>query len=219
MDLDMEKERKNLVRKLHLQGYIRTDSVEKAMGSVPREEFLPDDKRPYAYLDQPLSIGEGQTISAPHMVAIICEELSLKEGMNVLEIGTGFGYNAAVVAEIIGKAGHVYTIERIRSLLNSAKKNLKSTGYSERVTVVHGDGSLGISQYAPYDRIYVTAAAPEVPQTIKDQLKVGGMLLVPVGEEGFYQELILMEKLSKNDFKTTNLGSVAFVPLIGEYGW
>ncbi|MCK9150895.1 protein-L-isoaspartate O-methyltransferase [Methanobacterium alcaliphilum] len=215
----MEKERKNLVRKLHLQGYIRTDSVEKAMGSVPREEFLPDDKRPYAYLDQPLSIGEGQTISAPHMVAIICEELSLKEGMNVLEIGTGFGYNAAVVAEIIGKAGHVYTIERIRSLLNSAKKNLKSTGYSERVTVVHGDGSLGISQYAPYDRIYVTAAAPEVPQTIKDQLKVGGMLLVPVGEEGFYQELILMEKLSKNDFKTTNLGSVAFVPLIGEYGW
>lgn len=219
MNEDMQKERTNLVKKLYKYSHIKTDRVKQAMEKVPREEFLPEDKKPYAYLDQPLSIGEGQTISAPHMVAIICEELSLKEGMKVLEIGTGFGYNAAVVAEIIGKEGHVYTIERIKTLLDSAKENLKRTGYSGRVTAIYGDGTLGFLEHEPYDCIYVTAAAPDIPQTLKDQLKVGGRLLVPVGDASFYQELILVEKLSKNDYKTTNLGGVAFVPLIGEYGW
>lgn len=110
-----------MIRELVEMGYIKSEAVRKAMEKVPREEFLPPDQRRYAYLDQPLPIGEGQTVSAPHMVAMICEVLDLKKGMKVLEIGAGCGYNAAVVAEIVGKEGHVYSIERIKSLYNMAK--------------------------------------------------------------------------------------------------
>ena len=109
----MINERKEMVRRLSENGYIKTEKIRKAMETVPREEFLPTSNRPYAYVDQPLPIGEGQTISAPHMVAMICEILELEEGMKVLEIGTGFGYNAAVVAQLIGEKGHLYSIERI----------------------------------------------------------------------------------------------------------
>lgn len=200
-------------------GYIKSEAVRKAMEKVPREEFLPPDQRRYAYLDQPLPIGEGQTVSAPHMVAMICEVLDLKKGMKVLEIGAGCGYNAAVVAEIVGKEGHVYSIERIKSLYNMAKNNLKRLGYDDRVTVIFGDGTLGYPDAAPYDRIYVTASAPQIPPPLKKQLKVGGKLLIPVGSSRFYQNLILVEKIKENKYETHNLGGVAFVPLIGKYGW
>lgn len=211
-------ERQKLVKQLFSQGHIKSDIVKRSMGKVPREEFLPTEQKPYAYIDRPLPIGEGQTISAPHMVAIICEELSLKEGMKILEIGTGFGYNAAVVAEIIGETGELYSIERVESLYNVAKDTLKRTGYSN-VNLVLGDGTLGIPEAAPFDRIYLTAAAPYIPETLKNQLAIGGKILAPVGEIDQYQELILLEKISDNEFKTTNLGGVAFVPLIGEHGW
>ncbi|PKL67758.1 MAG: protein-L-isoaspartate O-methyltransferase [Methanobacteriales archaeon HGW-Methanobacteriales-1] len=211
-------ERQKLVKNLLSSGYIKSDSVKRAMDRVPREEFLPIEQKPYAYIDRPLPIGEGQTISAPHMVAIICEILSLKGEMKVLEVGTGFGYNAAVVAEILGENGQLYSIERVESLFKIAKENLKRTGY-ENVKVVLGDGSLGIPEAAPFDRIYLTAAAPKIPKTLKKQLDVGGKILAPIGQIDQYQELILMEKLSKNEFKTSNLGGVAFVPLIGEHGW
>ncbi|HMK53317.1 MAG TPA: protein-L-isoaspartate O-methyltransferase [Methanobacteriaceae archaeon] len=215
----MNDQRRELVENLEKSGYITTSKVKEAMLKVPREEFLPDNKRSYAYLDSPLPIGKGQTISAPHMVAIICEKLDLKEGMRVLEIGTGFGYNAAVVAEIVGPSGYVYTLERIESLAEKARENLKRTGYKEQVKVVVGDGTRGYSDEAPFDRIYATASAPKIPAPLKDQMKVGGILLSPVGTDHYFQELILIRKISENDFETQNLGGVAFVPMIGKHGW
>jgi protein-L-isoaspartate(D-aspartate) O-methyltransferase len=219
MDQTWDQERKRLVEHLASYGYIRTEKVKKAMEIVPRHEFLPEEQKTHAYLDRPLPIGEGQTISAPHMVAIICESLSLEEGMNILEIGAGYGYNAAVVAEIIGDKGHIFSIERINALVDAAKDNLKRTGYDKIVTVISGDGSLGLPDHAPFRRIYVTAAAPKIPEPLKDQLAIGGRLIVPVGQQDNYQELILIEKITEDEFKTTNLGGVAFVPLIGEHGW
>ena len=212
-------ERKELVKRLLEYGYIKTENVRQAMEKVPREEFLPEANRSYAYVDQPLPIGKGQTISAPHMVAMICERLELKEGMKVLEIGTGFGYNAAVISEAMGKKGHIYSIERIEYLAKLAEENLKRTGYGENVTVIVGDGTLGYEKEAPYDRIYGTASAPYVPEPLKEQLKVGGKLLIPVGEQSYFQDLICIIKESETKFKEKSLGGVAFVPMIGKYGW
>lgn len=218
MTRNMKKDRKDLVERLSDQGYIKTDRVRKAMLKVPREEFLPPESRPYAYIDQPLPIGHGQTISAPHMVAIICEQLELTEGMKVLEIGTGYGYNAAVVAECIGPEGHLYTIERVGSLAGKAKDNLKKTG-SDNVTVIIGDGTLGYSDKVPYDRIYGTASAPKVPETLKKQLKISGRLLIPVGSDDFFQELVCVVRVAEEEYKSQKLGGVRFVPMIGEHGW
>ncbi|MGC9516784.1 MAG: protein-L-isoaspartate O-methyltransferase [Methanomicrobiales archaeon] len=212
-------ERKELVERLLSAGYIKTNEVKKAMESVPREEFMPDKVKQYAYVDQPLPIGEGQTISAPHMVAIICEELELDEGMNVLEIGTGFGYNAAVVSEVIGNSGRVYSIERLSKLADTARNNLKRTGYADRVSVIEGDGTKGYEEKSPFDRIYLTAGAPDIPEPLKKQLKIGGKLLAPVGQSSYSQELLCVEKKAEGKYKVQSLGGVAFVPLIGEYGW
>ncbi|MBP2046851.1 protein-L-isoaspartate O-methyltransferase [Methanobacterium aggregans] len=211
--------RERLVEKLLNQGYIRTDKVKKAMMKVPREEFIPPENRSYAYADQPLPIGRGQTLSAPHMVAIICEKLNLKRGMKVMEIGTGFGYNAAVVAELLGSEGHLFTVERLESLAESARDNLERTGYSSNVTVISGDGTRGYPEEAPYDRIYATASAPEIPEPLKEQLKIGGRLIAPVGSDDYFQELLCLERISHDEFKTRKLGGVVFVPMIGEYGW
>ncbi len=212
-------ERKELVKRLLDYGYIKTEKVRQAMEKVPREEFMPEENKAYAYADQPLPIGKGQTISAPHMVAMICERLDLEGGMKVLEIGTGFGYNAAVISETMGNKGHVYSIERHESLAEIAKENLKRTGYEEKVTVITGDGTLGYEKEAPYDRIYGTASAPSVPEPLKEQLKVGGKLLIPVGEQSYFQDLMCIIKESENEFKQKSLGGVAFVPMIGKYGW
>jgi len=211
--------RDSLVDKLLNQGYIRTERVKDAMLKVPREEFIPPENRPYAYADQPLPIGSGQTISAPHMVAMICEKLDLTEGMKVLEIGTGFGYNAAVVAELLGSEGHLFTIERLESLAEQSRDNLERTGYSDKVTVITGDGTLGYPEEAPYDRIYATASAPEIPEPLKEQLKIGGKLILPVGSIDYFQELVCVERISTDEFKTRRLGGVVFVPMIGEHGW
>lgn len=215
----MKKEREKMVKKLCDKGYITTESVRKAMLKVRREEFMPIANKKYAYLDQPFPIGEGQTISAPHMVAIICEKLALDKGMKILEIGAGFGYNAAVVAELIGPEGHLYTTERIESLAKTAEENLKRTGYHKCVTVIHKDGTQGYLDEAPYDRIYATASAPEVPEPLKEQLKVGGRLIIPIGSHNFFQELICIIRESEDQFKPHKLGGVAFVPMIGEHGW
>ncbi|MDI9618230.1 protein-L-isoaspartate O-methyltransferase [Methanothermobacter sp.] len=214
----MMNERLRMVQDLIDKGYIKSESVRRAMEKVPRDEFVPEDERHRAYLDMPLPIGEGQTISAPHMVAMIAELLDLKRGMKVLEVGTGCGYNAAVIAEIIGREGHLYTIERIRSLYERARQKLEALGY-DNITVIHGDGSKGYPQEAPYSRIYVTAAAPYIPDPLREQLEVGGKLLIPVGSDKFYQELVLVERLSSGNYRSRNLGGVAFVPLIGEHGW
>jgi len=213
--MDYEEKRTNLVRQLILEGRIKSKEVEKAFLEVKREEFVPDNIKHYAYIDSPLEIGHGQTISAPHMVAIMVEGLDIKKGQKILEIGAGSGYHAAIVSKLVGNKGHVYTIERYSSLVENAKKNLEKTRI-KNVTVEIGDGSEGLQKYAPYDRIYVTCAAPDVPQPLIEQLKDNGKLMIPVGR--IICQLELIEKI-KGKIHSKNLGGCAFVPLVGKYGF
>jgi len=210
-----EQERERLVTNLHREGYIKTDRVKQAFLTIPREAFLPDSLKNYAYVDTPLDIGQSQTISAPHMVAIMCESLDIKDGQKVLEIGTGSGYHAAIVAQLVGETGQVYTIERFESLTKKAKENLRHIGCTNVIVEV-GDGSCGLPLYQPYDRIYVTCAAPDLPQPLIDQLQDSGKLLVPIGDK--FCELILLE-MKKGKSVIHRLGGCVFVPLVGKYGW
>lgn len=214
---DFKARREKLVDRLVRYGYLTKGDVISAMKKVPREHFVPERIRDLAYQDSPLQIGEGQTISAPHMVAIMVERLDLEKGHKVLEIGGGFGYHAAVVTEVIGEEGHVFTVERIESLARRAKENLRNAGYEGRVTVVLGDGSKGLAEHAPYDRIFVACAAPDIPKPLIEQLKDGGKILVPVGNKWF-QSLIFAEKRG-GKVKKRDYGGCVFVPLIGEYGF
>lgn len=191
-----------------------SERVVRAMLRVPRELFVPQAYLSRAYDDTPLFIGAGQTISAPHMVAIMCDLLDLQEGMKVLEVGGGSGYHAAVMAVLAGPSGHIYSIERLPELANQAEENLAKAGI-ENVTMIVGDGSIGLALHAPYDRISVAATAPEVPEPLKQQLKPGGKMVLPVGRG--YQELVLVTR--KNGFATEEKMGVAFVPLIGEKGF
>lgn len=220
--INFEVERKRLVDQLKLYGYIRTREVERAFLKVPREEFVPPDLRKKAYLDTPLPIGHGQTISAPHMVAIMTELLGARIGDKVLEVGTGSGYQAAILAEIVnpdGKAGGiVYTIERIPQLAEFAKKNLERTGYINRVVVIVGDGSKGYPKEAPYDKIIVTAAAPRVPKSLLEQMRSPGRMVIPVGTR-YEQTLFVVEKDLEGKIRITESIPCVFVPLIGEEGW
>ena len=149
------------------------------------------------------------------MVAIMCDVLDLGAGMKVLDVGAGSGYHAAVMAELVGPEGHVYSIERVPELVVYARRNLREAGV-ENVTVVEGDGSLGLPDHAPYDRINVAATAPKVPEPLKEQLKVGGKLVVPVGT--CYQELVLVIRTDEG-FELEHHGGVVFVPLIGDHGF
>jgi protein-L-isoaspartate(D-aspartate) O-methyltransferase len=209
-----EQERDRLVRNLCKEGYIKTKPVKQAFLTVPREEFIPDFLKNYSYVDTPLDIGNGQTISAPHMVAIMCEALDIKKGQRILEIGTGSGYHAAIVSQLVRETGRVYTIERFESLAIKAKQNLQTINCSNVIVEV-GDGSCGLPLHQPYDRIYVTCAAPSIPQPLIDQLRDPGKLLVPVGD--MYCELTLLEK-EKQKHTVHHLGGCVFVPLVGRYG-
>jgi protein-L-isoaspartate(D-aspartate) O-methyltransferase len=213
--MDYSNLREQLIDGLKKRGYIQSVKVEVAMRSVPREKFVFPGNERRAYLDQPLDIGNGQTISAPHMVAIMTEALDLSSGHNVLEIGTGSGYHAAVVASIIGKKGTVYSVERFEGLANRARQRLKDAGVNN-VRIVVGDGSEGLFKFASYDRIYVTCSSPDVPQPLKDQVKIGGKIVIPVGH--ISGELLVLNK-KKDGFETVSKGGCAFVPLVGKYGF
>ena len=189
--------------------------VLEAMRAVPREAFLPEHLREFAYEDAPLPIDEGQTISQPYIVAFMAEALELKGGETVLEIGTGSGYAAAVLA---GIAGDVYTVERFSTLAQRAAAVLSDLGY-HNVHVLHADGTRGWPEHAPYDGIVVAAGGPEIPQSLKNQLKVGGRLVIPVGVDPRAQELVRVTRLSESEWKSEDLADVRFVPLIGEEGW
>jgi protein-L-isoaspartate(D-aspartate) O-methyltransferase len=194
---------------------VRSELVLEAMRKVPREDFLPSYLREFAYEDTPLPIAEGQTISQPYIVALMAEALLLKVGERVLEIGTGSGYAAAVLAEI---AGEVYSVERIGQLAEKAAATLAALGY-DNVHVLHGDGSQGWLEHAPYDAIVVAAGGPKIPKSLQLQLKVGGRLVIPVGTEVRAQELVRVTRISRTEFRREDLADVCFVPLLGKEGW
>ena len=216
-EADFQERRRSLVESLLRSRYICTERVRMAFEAVPREKFVPHHLQSSAYVDSPLPIGHGQTISAPSMVAIMLERLELAPGQRVLEIGSGSGYNAALLCEAV--EGRVLTVERIPELVRLAQSNLSSAGYSDRVEVVTGDGTMGHTAEMPYDRILVTAGAPKIPKPLIDQLAVGGILGIPVGMHHGYQDFETLVKLQDGTTRTKSHGGCAFVPLIGQHGW
>ncbi|MFC1849677.1 protein-L-isoaspartate(D-aspartate) O-methyltransferase [candidate division CSSED10-310 bacterium] len=194
---------------------IRDKNVLNAFRQVPRHLFVPDDKRSYAYGDYPIQIGCQQTISQPYMVALMTELLTLSKGKKVLEIGTGSGYQAAILAEMVG-SGNVYTIEIIKTLAQRAKETLTQTGYHE-VQCRLGDGYRGWPEHAPFDGIVVTAAPAKIPEPLLEQLAEGGCLVVPVDNKWGFQTL---KVITRKDGKITVKNSIdcRFVPLLGEHG-
>ena len=194
---------------------VRSALVLRAMGVVPRESFLPEELWEFAYEDTPLPIAQEQTISQPYIVAMMTEALELKGGEKVLEIGTGSGYAAGVLSQI---AKDVYTIERIGQLAEKSAAALARLGYSN-VHVLHGDGTLGWTEHAPYDAIVVAAGGPAVPESLKTQLKIGGRLVIPVGADRGVQELVRVIRVSEREYTTEDLADVRFVPLVGAEGW
>jgi protein-L-isoaspartate(D-aspartate) O-methyltransferase len=194
---------------------VRSPLVLNALRTVPREAFLPEPLREFAYEDAPLPIAEGQTISQPYIVALMTEALALEGGERVLEIGTGSGYAAAVLSKI---ARNVYTVERIGQLAEKAAAALAGLGYGN-VHVLHADGTRGWPDHAPYDAIVVAACGPEVPESLKAQLKIGGRLVIPVGVDRRVQELLRVTRVSEHEYQTEDIADVRFVPLVGEEGW
>lgn len=213
-----EENREEMIQSLRRRGFLKSSEVVEAFRNVPREKFVPSRVREEAYADHPLSIGEGQTISAPSMIAIMLEVLDAEMGQRILEVGTGSGYNAALLDEIVGSEGKIYTIERLERIARTGRENLRRTGHGE-VEVVIGDGTKGYDEGAPWDRILVTACSPQVPDPLIDQLKVGGKVVAPVGSHFMSQTLTVVEKTGSAETEIHEYGTCAFVPLVGEYGW
>ena len=210
-----ERQRQQMVARDIAGRGVRDSLVLEAMRRVPRELFLSLKLREFAYEDSPVPIAEEQTISQPYIVGLMAEALLLRRGEKVLEIGAGSGYAAAVLSEI---AGDVYTVERLGSLAGQAAARLADLGYAN-VHVLHGDGTRGWPAHAPYDAIVVAAGGPQIPDSLKDQLKIGGRLVIPVGVDQRTQELVRITRISKNEFRREDLAHVRFVPLIGQEGW
>lgn len=214
-----------LIEGLIKQGTLKSPSVISSLQRVPRINFLTKEGQKFAAVDMPMQIGFGQSVSAPHMVAIMNEALQLAVGSKVLEVGAGSGWHAATIAEVVAPEhsprsewGHVYTIEVIAPLAEIARKNIINAGYGDRVTIINGDGGKGYREKAPYDRILVTAAAPQIPTPLLGQLKRGGILLVPVGSPFLFQKLVKITKQTDGKIVEENLGGVSFVPLTGKFG-
>jgi protein-L-isoaspartate(D-aspartate) O-methyltransferase len=206
-------ERKTMVERQIAARGINDRRILAAMEEIPRHLFIPPPNDRAAYEDNPVPIGKGQTISQPYIVAEMTALLGTKATDNVLEIGAGSGYQAAVLSRLVRR---LTTIERIKEVADLARKNLKGIG-ADNVEVIEGDGTLGYPANAPYDGIIVTAATPEVPQPLLDQLADGGVLVAPVGGRDF-QDLITIHKRGRSITREFH-GGVRFVPLIGEHGW
>ena len=210
--------RKQLINYLVRLGYIKSFTVKKAMLKVPRELFVPEKYHNEAYSDTPLPIPGNQTISASHIHAITLAELKLKPGEKVLEIGAGSGILLAYIREIVGEKGKVVGVEINKETYEFAKENLKKAGYKD-VILIHGDGSLGHPKYAPYDKIVVSAASPDIPKPIIEQLEPNGTLMIIIGSPYGDQNLIKIKKTKSGKLVKKELLPVIFVPLKGEYGW
>lgn len=193
---------------------IKDEAVINSMLTIPRHRFVKEDKQAYAYYDTALEIEAGQTISQPYIVALMAQALELKASDNVLEIGTGSGYSAAILSRI---AAYICTIERHDILAHLAKERFQDQGY-ENIEVRVGDGTLGWTEKAPFDAILVTAGGPVIPDSLINQLAIGGRLVIPVGDKG-EQKLMRVKKTATTELIEENLGLVRFVPLIGTKGW
>jgi len=210
MKKNYEEERERMVASQIEARGVKDKKVLEAMRNVARHMFVPENMKSYAYQDEPLSIGQGQTISQPYIVAYMTEVLQLEGDERVLEVGTGSGYQAAILAEIVKE---VFTVEIIKELSRQAQKVLEKLGY-ENIHFKVGDGKLGWKEYAPYDAIMVTAAPAKVPKALQEQLEIQGRLVIPVGS--MFQELVLVTR-EKKKFKKKRLLPVRFVPLVSAH--
>jgi protein-L-isoaspartate(D-aspartate) O-methyltransferase len=215
-------QRERMVQRYRTSGYIKSEKLAKAMLRVPREAFMDRGYVDYSYNDQPYPIpGDGrQTISAPYMYPIFYEPLGLEAGDKLLEVGAGSGYGAALARELVGPTGLVVAIEINPVTYSFAEANLLETEYND-ILLILGDGSLGYMDAAPYNAICITAACPNIPKPLMEQLRAPGKLLAPVGKTSglFGQDLVMIEKDGKGHINRKNLMKVAYVPLLGEHGW
>jgi protein-L-isoaspartate(D-aspartate) O-methyltransferase len=212
------KERRKKVKELEVRGFLRSPRLKAAMLKVPREAFIPELYRDYAYLEVPLPLPGEATISCPHSYPLFYEALKLDQEHRFLEVGTGSGYGAALAWEVVGAEGLVVTVEIDPETYVFARKNLEALGY-DRVVVVQADGSMGYPPLAPYDRICFTAAAPAAPPPLLSQLAPGGRLIGPVGPPDWVQDLVLMIRQESGDFKRIVVEQVAYIPLRGRFGY
>ncbi len=208
--MEFQRRRERLVERLRERGLIESERTADALRAVPRHEFVPEKRRTEAYRDRPLPIGEGQTVSAPHMVAVMVERLGLAPGDEVLEIGTGCGYHAAVTAEVVGE-GNVYSVEYVPELADRARQTLARLDYD--IGIRTGDGHDGWPEHAPYDAAYLTCAAEEVPPAVIEQVRAGGRVLAPVGGER--QELVRLTVTGDGETERETFGGVRFVRMQG----
>lgn len=217
---NLEKMKRDVINHLENMGYIKDKRIKRAMLKVRRELFVSKEYYSEAYIDTPLPIPGGMTISAPHMHAIFMSALKLKPGDKVLEIGAGSGILLAYMKEVVGKRGKVFGIEIVPETFKFALENLEKAGYSKKVKLILGDGSKGLREEAPFDKIISSASSPhKIPKTWIDQLKIGGIIVTPIGATHEHQELYYFEKVSENKVIKKKLGGVVFVQLKGKYGW
>ena len=212
-------ERVEKVKWLISEGFLRSEGIIKAMLKVPREDFTAEMYRDYAYLEVPLPIpGREATISCPHSYPLFYEALGLKEGENFLEVGTGSGYGAVLAREVVGSGGKVVTVEIDEETYKFAKENIEKLGYKD-ILLILGDGSLGYSLEAPYDKICITATCPRIPDPLIRQLRPWGRLIAPLGHPNIPQDLILLTKRQNGSLESKVVEKVIYVPLRGEHGW
>lgn len=197
-------------------GTVKDKKVIEAFRKIPREEFVEEARKEESYGDYPLPIGEGQTISQPTTVAIMTQALELQEGHKVLEVGAGSGYQAALISEIIGPKGKIISTEIVPELAELAKKNVKKLNL-KNIEILHHDGSNGYAKEAPYDRIIVAAASPKIPRPLANQLKEGGIIIIPVGN--MLEQVMVKGRKKSGKIVEEQLGDFVFVPLKGKYGY
>jgi protein-L-isoaspartate(D-aspartate) O-methyltransferase len=209
-------ENEKLIEGIKCLDYLKSKNIEDALRKFKREFFIPPSMKHLAYRDFPISIGFNQTISQPSTVVAMTEALEVEKGQKILEIGTGSGWQASILSYLVSEKGFVYSIEIIEELAEFAKKNLKKLGI-KNVEVVEKDGSEGLKEKAPFDRIIVTAACPDIPKTLIDQLRDGGIMVIPVGNL-YLQDMLVVKKM-KGKVEKKSIGSFMFVPLVGKYGF
>jgi protein-L-isoaspartate(D-aspartate) O-methyltransferase len=214
--MDLDEENEELIEHIKSVGYLKSKQIEEALRKMPRYSFVPEGMKHLACNDMPLSIGFNQTISQPSTVVAMTEALEVKKNQKILEIGTGSGWQAAILSYLVGEKGYVYSIEIIKELAEFAQKNIKRLRI-KNVEIIAGDGSTGFEEKAPFDRMIVTAAAPDIPKPLLDQLSIGGIMVIPVGNL-YLQEMYVVKKL-KNKIEKKSIGNFMFVPLIGKYGF